>query len=144
MATAGVPCDDLAVSSRHADTEVVRRFYQALADRDLDAARSCFAPDAVWVLPGRSPIAGRHEGWQAIRDEFLAKLAPLSGGTFRARLIDVAVGNDYIVAVQHATAESKGRHLDITGCQLMSVKAGLIVEVRGHYSDQEALDRFWT
>ncbi len=132
------------MSARHADTEGVRRFYQALADRDLDAASSCFAPDAVWVLPGRSPIAGRHEGWQAIRDEFLAKLAPLSGGTFRARLIDVAVGNDYIVAVQHATAEGEGRHLDITGCQLMSVRDGLIVEVRGHYSDQEALDRFWT
>lgn len=144
MARAGFPCDDLAGLSKHTDTEVVRRLYQALADHDLDAAGSCFAPDAVWVLPGRSPIAGRHEGWQAIRDEFLTKLAPLSGGTFRARLIDVAVGDEYVVAVQHATGEREGRHLDITGCQLMSVKDGLIVEVHGHYSDQEALDRFWT
>lgn len=105
MARAGFPCDDLAGLSKHTDTEVVRRLYQALADHDLDAAGSCFAPDAVWVLPGRSPIAGRHEGWQAIRDEFLTKLAPLSGGTFRARLIDVAVGDEYVVAVQHATGE---------------------------------------
>jgi hypothetical protein len=49
----------------------------------------------------------------------------------------------FIVAVQHATAAYQGRHLDITGCQLMRVEEGRIIEVRGHYSDQHALDGFW-
>ena len=31
-----------------ADVETVRRFYQAVAARDMAAAESCFAPDAVW------------------------------------------------------------------------------------------------
>ncbi len=126
-----------------ADAETVRRFYGAVAARDLAAAESCFATDAVWHLPGKSPIAGDHNGWPAIRDGFLAKLGPLSGHTFRAELLDVAVGKDFIVAVQRATAAYQGRHLDVTGCQLMRMKEGLIAEVQGHYSDQDALDAFW-
>jgi ketosteroid isomerase-like protein len=62
-----------------ADVETVRRFYQAVAARDMAAAESCFAPDAVWHLPGKSVIVGDHHGWPAIRDDFLAKLGPLSG-----------------------------------------------------------------
>lgn len=122
---------------------VVRRFYQAVADADVAAAESCFAADALWHLPGEGPISGDHRGWQQIRDDFLAKLGPLSGGTFRADLLDVAIGDTYVVAVQHATASHGGRALDITGCQLIRVEEGLIQEVRGHYSDQAALDAFW-
>jgi ketosteroid isomerase-like protein len=62
-----------------ADVDTVRRFYRAVADRDLAASESCFTPDAVWYLPGKSAIAGDHHGWPAIRDDFLARLGPLSG-----------------------------------------------------------------
>jgi ketosteroid isomerase-like protein len=123
--------------------DVVRRFYQAVTDVDFDAAEGCFAPDALWHLPGRSPIAGDHHGWAQIRDNFLAKLGPLSGGTFRAELLDVAVGHTYVVAVQRATASRGELTLDITGCQLIRVSNGVIHNVRGHYSDQAALDAFW-
>jgi ketosteroid isomerase-like protein len=126
-----------------ADIDVVRRLYQAVNDRDLVAAGRCFAPEALWHLPGDSPIAGDHRGWAQIRDQFMAKLGPLSGGTFRAELVDVAVGERYVVAVQHATASHAGKSLDVTACQLISVRDGLIEEVRGHYSDQGALDGFW-
>lgn len=73
----------------NASEDVVRRFYQAVADVDFDMAERCFAPDALWHLPGRSPIAGDHRGWAQIRDDFLSKLGPLSGGTFRRQLITV-------------------------------------------------------
>lgn len=125
------------------DVETVRRFYAALVGRDIVTLESCFVPDAVWHLPGKSVIAGSHRGWAAIRDDFLAKIGPLSGQTFRAELLDVAVGQDFIVAVQHATAAHRGRHLDVTGCQLMRMDEGHIAEVQGHYSDQYALDAFW-
>jgi uncharacterized protein len=125
------------------DIDVIRRFYEAVAARDVEAASRCFTPDAVWHLPGRSAISGDHRGWDAIRDDFLARLGPLSGGTFRAELIDVAVGEEHVVAVQHATGDFEGRVLDVTGCQLMTLADGLIATVRGHYSDQEQLDAFW-
>jgi hypothetical protein len=46
--------------------------------------------------------------------------------------------------VQHVTAAYQGRHLDVTGCQLMKVDQGHIAEVQGHYSDQYALDSFFS
>ena len=125
------------------DVETVRRFYAAFAARDLETVRQCFAPDAIWHLPGRGAIAGDHRGWDAIRDDFLARVGPLSGSTLRAELIDVAVGVDYVVAVQHATADHDGRHLDVTGCQLIRMEGQRIAEVWGHYSDQYAFDAFW-
>jgi uncharacterized protein len=125
------------------DVAVVRRLYDAVAAGDLDGIAACFHDEAVWHLPGRSPLAGTHCGWAAIRDDLLAKQAPLSGGTFRPVLLDLAIGDESIVAVVRATADHAGRRLDQTVCQLMRVREGKIVEVRGHYADEAALDAFW-
>jgi uncharacterized protein len=61
----------------------------------------------------------------------------------QVELLDVAVGDTYVVAVQRATASRGKRTLDITGCQLILVSNGAIQTIRGHYSDQTALDAFW-
>jgi ketosteroid isomerase-like protein len=126
-----------------ADVAVVRRFFGALAAGDLAAAGDCFRADAIWYVPGTSRIAGTHRGWSEIRDNFLAKLGPLSGGTFRARVLDVAVGAEYVVSIGTGTAEHAGRRLNVTVCQLMRIQDGKIVEVRGHYWDPAALDAFF-
>lgn len=125
------------------DVATVRRLYAALAADDLAAVETCFREDAIWRLPGASVIAGTHRGWPAIRDELLARQRSLSGGTFRAQLLDLAVGAESIVAVVHASANHGGRRLDLSVCQLMRVQDGQIMEVRGHYSDEAVLDAFW-
>jgi ketosteroid isomerase-like protein len=94
-------------------------------------------------VPGTNALSGTHRGWSAIRDDLLAKQSPISGGTFRAHLLDLAVGDRYIVAIVHATAERADHRLDQTVCQLMRVQKGKIVEVRGHYADEAALNAFW-
>ena len=55
----------------------------------------------------------------------------------------MAVGAEYIVSIGSGTAEHAGRRLNVTVCQLMRIQDGKIVEVRGHYSDEAALDGFW-
>jgi len=128
----------------HPDAQLVQRFYRAFAEGDMAGVQACFASDAVWRLPGKSPIAGNHVGIDAIFRDFIDKLGPLSGGTFRAELIDVAVGQRFTVAVQHATAAHNGKTLDVWACQRITVKDSRIVEIQGHYSDQFALDGFWS
>jgi ketosteroid isomerase-like protein len=125
------------------DVAVVRRLYDAVAAGDLAGVAACFHEEAIWHLPGRGALAGTHLGWAAIRDDLLARQGPLSGGTFRPVLLDLAVGDESIVAVVRATADHAGRRLDQTVCQLMRVREGKIVEVRGHYADEAALDAFW-
>src|SRR5215472_18775980 len=95
-----------------ADVALVRRFYAALAAGDLVTVEKCSRKDAIWHLPGNSRISGAHRGWPAIRDDFLAKLKSLSGGTFRAKFLDLAVGAEYIVAVGKGIAEHNDRRLD--------------------------------
>jgi hypothetical protein len=124
------------------DVAVVRRVYSALAAGDLATVERYFHPDAVWHLPGRSVLGGTYCGWPAIRDELLARQGSLSGGTFRAHLLDLAVGTEHLVAIVHATAHHAGRRLDLTVCQMLRVQEGQIREVRGHYADEAALDRF--
>jgi ketosteroid isomerase-like protein len=102
----------------------------------MEATSTSFSPEPT----SRASPSGR----AAIRDDFLSKVGPLSGGTFKADLVEVAVGHAHVVAVQHATAEFRGKALDITACQLIRVADGKIVEMRGHYSDQYALDDFWS
>jgi uncharacterized protein len=131
------------VSIAATDSAVVRRLYDSLARGDVATLKDCFAQDAVWHLPGHSPIAGDHAGRDAIL-KILASLRRLSGGTFRADLMDVLVGDNHVVALQHATGERDGKQLDVLACQLITTEDGKIASIRGFYSDQYALDAFWS
>ena len=123
--------------------DVVVRALAALAVGDFESARMCFWDDVVWEYPGTGPFGGRHVGWVEIRDDLLALRALLSGGTFRAELLDVATGDVYVVAVLHMTAEYTTRSLDVTHSQLMRVVDGRIREVRTYVSDMAEADAFW-
>jgi ketosteroid isomerase-like protein len=126
-----------------ADVAVVRGVYAAFAAGDMAAVAGCFHEGAVWHLPGSSRIAGSYRGWPAIRDNLLARQGPLSGGTSKAQLLDIAIGGRDIVAIVRAAAEYEGRRLDLSVCQFMRVHDGKIAEVRGHYSDEAQLNAFW-
>ena len=126
------------------DVDVVRRAYAALATGDMHELEQCFARDAVWHEPGRNIYSGDRVGWPAIRDEFLALLGPLSQGTLRAELVDVAVGAEYVVAVHRATGEHNGRTLDSRSCQVGRVVRGRIQEVWATHANQAEVDAFWT
>lgn len=123
------------------DGGVVRRLYDSVARGDVATLKDCFAQDAVWHIPGHSPIAGDHAGRDVIL-KILAGLRPLSGGTFKADLMEVLVGDSQVVALQHATGERDGKQLDVLACQLITTKDGKIASMRGFYSDQYALDVF--
>jgi uncharacterized protein len=127
-----------------ADVHVVRRAYEALAAGDMDEMQQCFARDAVWHEPGHNIYSGDWVGWPEIRDELLALLGPLSRGAFRAELVDVAVGQEYVVAVHRGQGEHDGRILDSTSFQVMRVAGGRIQEVWSNYANQAQVDAFWT
>jgi ketosteroid isomerase-like protein len=133
-----------APNIEHPNASVVRRLYAAFAQGDMETARSCFVEDAIWHMPGKSPIGGDHVGSNAILRDFFTKLRELSCGSFRAELTDVLANDQHAVALQHATAKRGTKHLDVTACQLMRIRDGRILEVRGYYSDQYALDEFWS
>ena len=125
------------------DVEVVRRAYAALAVGDMHGLEQCFAHDAVWHEPGSNIYAGERVGWPEIRDEFLALLGPLSHGTLRTELVDITVGEKYVVAVHRATGQQNGVTLDSTSCEVVLVVRGRVQEVWATHADQAEVDAFW-
>ena len=124
-----------------APENVVRRMYAAFRRGDMETVKDCFTPDAVWQVPGRSPLAGAYEGFDAILGYF-ATLRELSGGTFRTELLELLVGDQRVAALQRATGTRGQTHLDHLACQLMTIRDGKIAEVHGFYSDQYGVDAF--
>ena len=125
------------------DVEVVRRAYAALAEGDMHGLEQCFAHDAVWHEPGSNIYAGERVGWPEIRDEFLALLGPLSHGTLRTELVDIAASEKYVVAVHRATGQHNGVTLDSTSCEVVLVARGRVQEVWATHADQAEVDAFW-
>jgi ketosteroid isomerase-like protein len=132
----GIPAD--------ANANVIRRAYTALAAGNMDDLEQCFARDAIWHEPGNNIHSGDRVGWPEIRDDFLALLGPLSQGAFRAELVDIAVGQEYVVAVHRARGEYNGRTLDTTSFEVVRVARGVIQEVWANYANQAEVDAFWT
>jgi ketosteroid isomerase-like protein len=68
----------------HPNEELLRQAFDAFAKGDVDTLRAQMDQDAVWHTPGRNLISGDYRGVEAILG-FFAKIAELTGGTFRGR-----------------------------------------------------------
>ena len=124
--------------------DLVRRAYAAQATGDMDGLEQCFARDAVWHEPGDNIYSGDRVGWPQIRDELFALLGPLSRGAFRAELMDIAVGQEYVVAIHRGQGQHNGRILDSLSFQVLRLVRGRIQEVWSTYVNQAEVDAFWT
>ena len=118
--------------------------YAALAAGDIHQLEQCFARDAVWHEPGSNIYSGDRVGWPEIRDEFLALLGPLSHGTLRTELVDIADSEEYVVAVHRATGKHNGLTLDSTSYEVVLVVRGRVQEVWAFHTKQAEVDAFWT
>lgn len=121
---------------------VVRRMFDAFARKEGLALRGLFAEDAVWSVPGRGVMAGRHEGREAIF-RFLARLPKETGGTYGSELVDVLASDGRAAALYRARGTRHGRTLELDQVLLFDIADGLVREVLALPSDPEAFERFW-
>ncbi|GAA5194231.1 hypothetical protein GCM10023346_21160 [Arthrobacter gyeryongensis] len=123
--------------------DIVRRSYELFAEGRIAEAAELYAPDAVWTFPGQNALTGEYTGRDAIVNEFLPKLFGISGGTYRATLMDVADGDGHTFALQHSQAERDGQSIDYVLCNVISIEGGLIRTVHTYPWDASAQDAFW-
>jgi ketosteroid isomerase-like protein len=120
---------------------LTRSMVEAFQRGDLDTVASSFADDAVWDLPGTSPIAGTYSGPDAIIG-FLAGAYERSGGTLRLQVIDILASEWGAVQVQRVRADRDGRTLDCVETLAHEIRDGKIVRTY-HRPDQYAIDAFF-
>lgn len=129
--------------AEHPNVDVFRRAYAAFAAGDFDALAEVFHEDAVWHNPGRNPLSGDFVG----RDKAFAmfkKEFELSGGTYRPEIHDILATDEHITALMHTTAEREGKKLDMNYALIFHVKDGKITEGWDLWTDQHAVDEFWS
>jgi ketosteroid isomerase-like protein len=54
----------------HPNEDLIRRGYDAFSGGDMDTLRELFHPDIIWHAPGRSQLAGDHQGVDAVLGYF--------------------------------------------------------------------------
>jgi ketosteroid isomerase-like protein len=128
----------------HPNAAIVRRAYEAFNTADMETLTETFDQNACWHTPGRSPIAGDHEGRDAVFAQF-GRYGGDTGGTFKAALQYVLADDEgRVVGVHHNSAERDGRQLDTGCCIVFELKDGRITDGREHFFDLSNWDDFWS
>jgi ketosteroid isomerase-like protein len=126
------------------DAELVRRGYAAFNAGDMETLTELFDENASWHTPGRSSIAGDHEGRDAAFTQF-GRYGGDTGGTFKAELRYVLADDDgHVVGVHHNSAERDGKQLDVDCALVFEIKDGRVVDGREYFYDLNAWDEFWS
>jgi len=127
----------------HPDEDLVREAFAAFGRGDTGALQSeYFAPDIRWHFPGRSVLAGDHQGVAQVTEK-LSQPAALSDGTHRMELHDVIGNDDHVIALATVRAERPGRQLQASVVHVFHVRDGKITEAWTHHDDLYTLDESW-
>jgi ketosteroid isomerase-like protein len=127
---------------RAENESLVRRIFEAFAEKRGFALRDVFAEDATWVVPGTGSMAGTFTGREAIFT-FLGRLPKETDGTYSSALVDVLASDDRAAALYRARGERNGRTLDLDQVLLFRIEDGLVREVLALPSDPATFDTFW-
>jgi ketosteroid isomerase-like protein len=98
--------------------------------------------DVVWHVPGRSPIAGDHEGIEAVMAYFERRRA-LARATFRIHVHDVLSHGELVIQLAGGTADLGGREVAWETVGVFKVRDGRIAEGRLVPFDQYLFDEVW-
>jgi ketosteroid isomerase-like protein len=99
-------------------------------------------PDIVWHAPGRSQLAGDHQGVDTVLG-FFAKTMELTGGNFRVEVHDILANDEHAVGLHTAHAEREGRTLQDNNTLVFHVRDGKVTEVWQYWADQYAADELF-
>jgi ketosteroid isomerase-like protein len=127
----------------HPNVALLSHLYEAFDKNDVATLSKLIADDAVWHVPGSTPISGEHRGQTAIF-AFFQRLAEMSGGTFRAQLVDVMASDMHAVALATVSGTRGERTYDSSYLLLFRIEKDRIVEARLFNDDQDAFNAFWS
>jgi ketosteroid isomerase-like protein len=100
------------------------------------------AEDAVWRVPGTTPVSREYRG----RDEIFGlfrETRRLTDGTYLSELRWALADGDHAVALYRARGRRLGREIDIDQVLLITLRDGRWQEVLAVPTDPVAFDAFW-
>jgi uncharacterized protein len=130
----------------HEHERVVRQFHERqgrfYAGGDAEPLRELLTEDVVWHVPGRSPIAGDHEGIEAVL-RYFERRRELAEATFRVHVREVLTAGDLVIQLAGGTAERRGAEVEWETVGIFRIRDGRIAEGRLVPFDQYLFDHIW-
>jgi len=122
---------------------VAATYFESLGSGDVPAAMDLLSPDVVWHQPGANRFSGDHVGHAEV-GALLGGMMQASAGTFQLTVSGSAMVNGEMVAVPVQFAGQRGDFsMDMSGIDLLTIRAGEIIDVRLFSEDGAAEDAFW-
>ncbi len=125
----------------HPHLEIARALWEAIAAGDAAALDGVLDEKCTWRMPGRSPLAGSHEGIEGVT-AFMARVGELSDELV-AELGDIFVSEQGAVLRYAIHARRGHTTLDTEHLFCLRIEDGLITEAFFAPLDQEVYDHFW-
>ena len=124
-------------------SEIVKSYFDCLANGNLQRLGSLLAEDIVWHQPGKGELSGTYRGKGEVFALF-GKFMEISQGSFRIDRVDSIMKNgNLVIATLRFSAKNKKSEISMGGVDQMRVENEKIKEVFLFSEDQEAEDFFW-
>jgi ketosteroid isomerase-like protein len=118
-------------------SEVVRRFLEAREAGDVDACVALVADRAIWHSPVGDSLHGRSGFREALESAYA------ESAWFATETLGVRPHEGLVAAQVRNRGERGGEELDSVQLLVFQVEDGLIVDVRIHVDDDDAVAEFW-
>lgn len=128
--------------SEHPNLDGVRRVFAAFAGGDRRALFEVIARDAVWLVPGSTPVSRVYDGRDEIFDLF-RETRRLTDQTYRSELRWALADDEHATAVYRASGRRLGRSLDIDQALLIDLDLGRWRRIVAVPTDPGAFSSFW-
>ncbi len=129
--------------AEHPNAALLSKGYEAFNKGDMATLTELFSEDTVWHEPGNNPLSGELRGREAVFAMF-ARIAELSGGTYRAVVHDILANDEHVVVVSRMTGTRQGKETNSAAVQVYHMRNEKITEAWNFFQDQRAFDEFWS
>jgi ketosteroid isomerase-like protein len=116
--------------------------FEAFGGGDARALFEVIAEDAVWRVPGSTPVSRVYRGREEIFGLF-RETRRRTDGTYRSALRWAVGDEEHAVAVYRATGRRLGRELDLDQALVIDLRDGRWQEIVALPTDPQAFEAFW-
>ena len=125
------------------NTEIVREYFNAVANGDLAKLPDLLSETLIWHQPGSSDLSGTHKGRDVVFG-LIGKFMERSQGTFKIDSIgNILANGDFVAVTLQFSGKTDSRAMSMAGIDVLRIENGKIQEVWLFSDDQAAEDAFW-
>jgi ketosteroid isomerase-like protein len=121
---------------------LMRRFYEARANKDSEAIMECLTEDVVWRYPGRNVLSREYRGKEDVAS-FFRGMREVTGDNFSTEAERILVDETMALVHELPRGTMKRKSLEWDALLMFQLRDGKIAEGKVFQHIQYELDEWW-